>query len=71
MTMNYRAVIAKNHQIRRDVEGPSGFDSACPPQAVLDKIADRKISGGYSLKRSNLCTVCNTYKSVNGECVLC
>lgn len=69
MTMNYRAVVAKNHQIRRDVEGPNGFDVACPPQAVLDKIADRQISGGYSLKRANLCDGCFTYKSANGECL--
>lgn len=71
MTMNYKAVVAKNHHIRNEVGGATGLEPKAPSQAVLDKIADRTISGGYSLKRANLCPDCNTYRSVNGECFLC
>lgn len=39
-----------------------------PPQFVLDRIADEKFSGGFSLKKKNLCEKCFTYRSKNGEC---
>lgn len=43
--------------------------SHVPPQWVLDKIADEKITGKYNTKRTNLCGTCNTYKSVSGTCL--
>lgn len=39
-----------------------------PPQAVLDKIAERKITGGYKIVKRNLCKVCFQYRSANGSC---
>lgn len=39
-----------------------------PPQAVLDKMADQKLSGGFKTYKSNICTECFTAKSVNGSC---
>jgi hypothetical protein len=41
----------------------------CPPGWVLDRIAERKLTGGFSTKKANLCADCNTYKSVNGSCL--
>jgi hypothetical protein len=35
---------------------------------LIDQAADEKFSGGYNLSKSNLCTSCNEYKSVNGAC---
>ena len=43
-------------------------NSKTPPQWLLDKIADEKFSGGFVLKRKNLCTTCYEYKSANGTC---
>lgn len=39
-----------------------------PPQHVLDKIADQKLSGGYKTYKSNICPNCFEAKSVNGSC---
>lgn len=39
-----------------------------PPQFVLDKIANQKLSGGYKTVKSNICPKCFTAKSVNGTC---
>jgi hypothetical protein len=39
-----------------------------PPQWVLDREADLKLSGGFVTKRRNLCPVCHQYRSVNGSC---
>ena len=39
-----------------------------PPQHVLDAIADEKFSGGFNLRRKNLCSVCNEFRSKNGVC---
>lgn len=41
----------------------------CPPGWVLDREADRRIDGGYSLKRTNLCATCGTYRSRVGTCL--
>jgi len=43
-------------------------DIKMPPQWLLDKIADEKFSGGFVLKRRNLCNVCFEYRSANGTC---
>lgn len=39
-----------------------------PPQWLLDKIADEKLSGGFVTKRRNLCPTCHQYRSRNGMC---
>jgi hypothetical protein len=39
-----------------------------PPQHVLDRMADQKLSGGFKTYKSNICTECNEAKSVNGSC---
>lgn len=44
-----------------------GSGSTCPPQHVLDRIADAKLTGGYG-KRNPLCPVCFTRQSVTGHC---
>jgi hypothetical protein len=46
-------------------------DGKMPPQSVLDRIADQKLSGGYKRIRngqSNVCGECFETKSVNGSC---
>jgi hypothetical protein len=39
-----------------------------PPQWLLDLIADRKMTGGFSTRPSNLCHGCCQYRSVSGAC---
>jgi len=39
-----------------------------PPQWVLDRMAEEKITGGYRTRKDNLCDRCHTYRSVNGAC---
>jgi hypothetical protein len=39
-----------------------------PPQWVLDELAERKLTGGFNVRPSNLCYGCRTYRSVNGTC---
>lgn len=38
------------------------------PGWLMDKLAEEKRTGGYNVKRSNLCPNCFTYKSTNGAC---
>jgi hypothetical protein len=42
--------------------------TTCPPQWVLDLMADRKMSGGFNIKRSNQCPTCFQVRSKNGAC---
>lgn len=44
---------------------------SCPPQHVLDKIADESLTGGYRVSRKNLCKIHFIALSRNGECVSC
>ncbi len=39
-----------------------------PPQHILDKIADDKISGGYKIGKKQICKSCNMAKYANGTC---
>jgi len=39
-----------------------------PSQIVLDQAADRKLDGGYNVRKSNICSECFETKSVNGSC---
>lgn len=41
---------------------------AMPSQAVLDRIADRSITGGYRTGKRNRCPQCFTARSANGTC---
>jgi hypothetical protein len=50
---------------RKDRDSTRG---TCPPQWVLDKIADKKFSGGWNIRRSNTCLGCFQVYSVNGTC---
>jgi hypothetical protein len=37
-------------------------------EAELDRVAEQKLTGGYKVRKSNLCDKCFTYKSTNGTC---
>jgi hypothetical protein len=37
-------------------------------RAEADRLADKAFTGGYNLKKTNLCSECFTYKSENGTC---
>lgn len=43
-----------------------------PSQALLDRVADEKMTGNYRLRlkngQNNVCTECFETKSVNGSC---
>ena len=39
-----------------------------PPGWVLDKIAHLKLTGGFSIRKSNRCPACFQCRSVNGAC---
>lgn len=39
-----------------------------PSSVTLDRIADRALSGGFKVIKSNLCPECREYRSVNGAC---
>jgi hypothetical protein len=39
-----------------------------PPQYILDKIADEKLTGKFNVRKSNVCQSCYVAKSVNGSC---
>jgi hypothetical protein len=39
-----------------------------PSQKVMDEAADRAFSGGYDIRRSNICPRCHLAKPVNGPC---
>jgi hypothetical protein len=40
----------------------------CPPQFVLDRIADEKLTGRFNIRKSNICQECYVAKSVNKTC---
>ncbi len=46
----------------------NGSHGHIPPRWLLDRIADRKLTGGYNVARSNQCPVCYQVKSSNGAC---
>lgn len=48
-----------------ECDRPVPFSLLAP---LLDKEADRKLSGGFNTRKSNLCETCHEYKSVNGTC---
>lgn len=43
-------------------------ESSAVPGWLLDKIAEEKLTGGYDVRRSNVCTDCFVAKSKNGSC---
>jgi|tagenome__1003787_1003787.scaffolds.fasta_scaffold20807837_3 hypothetical protein len=45
-----------------------GKKRPAPSGDYLDRVAEQKLSGGFNLRKSNLCDRCWTYKSTNGKC---
>lgn len=39
-----------------------------PSQAVLDKMAEQSLTGGWDIRRANVCADCWQAKSANGLC---
>lgn len=39
-----------------------------PSPAAMDREADRAFSGGYNIRRSNICPRCHLAKPANGAC---
>jgi hypothetical protein len=58
----------KRYEEKRGIGEYADKNRRKPPQWLLDKIADEKFSGGFELKRKNLCRECFEYKSANGSC---
>lgn len=53
---------------------PCGCDVATsfrPPGWLLDKIAEEKRTGGYNVKKSNICDTHNIVRTANGTCIEC
>jgi len=44
--------------------------SKCPPQWLLDKLAEKSMNPqGWNQSKSNLCRQCFTHRSENGSCL--
>jgi hypothetical protein len=63
---NFKDAYTPRQQLNYEQCGCDGKSK--PPSWLLDKIADEKLKGGFVTKKSNLCTGCYTYRSVNGTC---
>lgn len=53
---------------------PCGCDAATgfrPPSWLIDKINEEKLTGRFNVKKSNICTVHNIARTVNGTCIEC
>jgi hypothetical protein len=45
-------------------------EGGCPPQWLLDKIADESLNPqGWNQSKANLCPGCFTHKSKSGSCL--
>ena len=46
------------------------YDGAAtlPPSWVLDAAAQRQITGGYKIHKSNICSACHMARFGNGSC---
>lgn len=67
-TLNLNALVYKSAAINRELGGKTGFEGSAPPQWLLDKMAEEKLSGGFNLRKKNLCNGCWQYRSSNGTC---
>ena len=67
-TLNFQALVSKSPVIARQVGGSTGFEGSPPPQWVLDRLAEEKITGKYDVSPSNICPGCHTARSVSGTC---
>lgn len=64
-TISHRMVVQKSSELSREWAGEK---RTMPPQWWLDREAERKMSGGFDLRKSNLCGSCFEYRSTNGSC---
>lgn len=63
---NYHALLAKSPAFFME---QSGFEGHRPPPSwVLDRIAEEKMTGGFNVSASNICTDCFTARADNGTC---
>ena len=64
---NYHALLAKSPSFYAE---QAGFNQewSGPPQYVLDRLAEEKITGKYDVSASNICGSCFTARSSNGTC---
>lgn len=46
----------------------TGEKRSTPPQWILDADAERRMTGGFRIRKDNLCPGCGEYRSVNGMC---
>lgn len=58
-------------RLRAKLDAPQNFGAPKLPPAVTDAVAERKLSGGYVTKKSNLSKCHNVARAVNGTCGLC
>jgi NADH:ubiquinone oxidoreductase subunit len=62
-----KSYIATDHR-RRVIPNFPNEKGTVPPQWVLDRIAEERITGKYNVRKSNLYDECHEYRSVNGTC---
>lgn len=63
---NYHALLAKSPAFFAE---QAGFERPnMPPGWLLDREAERSITGGFDVSASNICGDCFQARSVNGEC---
>lgn len=64
---NYHALLAKSPAFFAEQAGFGG-DFTPPPQYVLDRLAEEKLTGKFNVSPSNICGSCFTARSHNGSC---
>ena len=60
--------MTKGHKLAAEIDARGQHDGGRPSPAALDRAADLKLSGGYKIRKTNLCPTCYTYRSANGVC---
>lgn len=69
-TISHRMYVQKSSVARREAQGSCCDAVTNRPQGwLLDKMAEEKLTGKYNVRRSNKCSTCNTFRSVNGSCM--
>lgn len=58
--------ILAEHQLQQEGNWPD--ERRRPPWFVIDREAERKLTGGFRTAPSNICPECFTTRSTNGTC---
>jgi len=58
----------RGNVLRTTLDEKAPFGAVRPPLGDLDRLAERKIDGGFSRKRKNVCGTCFEARAKNGSC---